>query len=501
MGSLTIFGPVEMQFVLRTFDLLGVCLIMLWLLSPLGGQASLRLLEEGSHPAVTTQEMLYVDSDSESVFTNTNSFEDSGFLVNALYLSAVLSAPPTQSASMDTWGNVKIPTIEKFEAAGKAGPYGWFAVSPKNATYSSLVGIPIAGFIPEGSYNFLLESFYMVLSCPSVGTISQDKAGGFTVNCTLSPSLDQPLYANSAPYPAVISPAVNFTSRSISSQTGFIASCTLTRSSVESNITCAGKNCGVTNIRRSLYDQRPPGYTPLNGNYGPYVSENFALQWPQSAGTNLSSGTSTLMQYFIQDPTLKSLSLSIMGGGISLNGIEADVFSERFSLLFNTYWQCGLVPWLQTGNLPHNTSALAASQNQTGGAPLNSTIATVTKLTEIYVCNKIWATTLLVASCVLLFCGVSGAIVAHRTRGPQILGRVSTMTRDNPHVVLPPGGCTLNGLDRSRLLKDLRVQVQDVATGEPVGHIALGDAGVRSRRLAMGRSYAGFGQITETKQR
>jgi len=35
MGSLTIFGTVEMQSVLRTFDLLGVGFIMLWLLLPL----------------------------------------------------------------------------------------------------------------------------------------------------------------------------------------------------------------------------------------------------------------------------------------------------------------------------------------------------------------------------------------------------------------------------------------------------------------------------------
>ena len=69
-----------------------------------------------------------------------------------------------------------------------------------------------------------------------------------------------------------------------------------------------------------------------------------------------------------------------------------------------------------------------------------------------------------------------GAIVKHMTRGPIILGYVSTMTRDNPYIDLPPGGCTLDCLERTRLLKDVSVRLQDFAPDDAVGHIAFGSA-------------------------
>lgn len=69
---------------------------------------------------------------------------------------------------------------------------------------------------------------------------------------------------------------------------------------------------------------------------------------------------------------------------------------------------------------------------------------------------------------------------------------VSSLTRNNPYVNQPPGGCTLDGLDRTRLLKDLRVKMQDVAPDHEVGHIALSDAkGSTPDGLASGRLYAG----------
>lgn len=83
---------------------------------------------------------------------------------------------------------------------------------------------------------------------------------------------------------------------------------------------------------------------------------------------------------------------------------------------------------------------------------------------------------LFAASSVLLLCRICDAIVKHKARGPQILWHVSTMTRDNPFIDLPSRGCTLDGLDRARLLKDMEVKVQDVAAEDEVGHIALGAA-------------------------
>ena len=65
------------------------------------------------------------------------------------------------------------------------------------------------------------------------------------------------------------------------------------------------------------------------------------------------------------------------------------------------------------------------------------------------------------------------------------------MTRDNPYINLPPGGCALDGLERTRLLKDMEVKLRDVTPRHEVGHIALTDAQpFKIEKLAIGRLYA-----------
>ncbi|CAD6588389.1 MAG: hypothetical protein ASARMPREDX12_003254 [Alectoria sarmentosa] len=493
MGSLTIFGTVELQILLRTFDVLGIGLIALWALSPLGGQASLRLLEIGKQPILSVQNISYLDPELPSIFSQgadaTSSFD---FYINALYLSALLSPPASKASSVDTWSNVKIPTIEKLESTGKSDADGWYDVSPGNTAYSSLVGLPIDGIRKNGSYHFYVESLYMVLDCPIISdftTTDESPLGGFSLDFVTDNSTYFQLYPNQTSYPAVKTWGVNFSAGSdIDSDNAFVANCTVTRSSVESNITCDHGSCSVTQIRRSKFDKRPPGYTLLTYGVG---APNFATYWPKSGGSGEHPGSSTPTEYFIADPTMDSLSTSILSGGISLQGLSADLFSERFSLVFNTYWQCSLVPWYQTGNFPSNASAINDNPVISSLGTFNTTTTTVTNFTDIYVCNRMWAAILFVASIVLLLCGICGVIVKHMARGPIILGYVSTMTRDNPYIDLPSGGCTLDGLQRAKLLKDIKVKVQDVAAEGGVGHIAFGSAETfGTGKLIPGRLYA-----------
>ena len=489
MGSLTIFGTVELQFLLRTFDLLGIGLVLLWALSPLGGQASLRLLETGTQPTSSTQNVSYLNPEAESILVfGGDTVQEIGFYINALYIAALFTTPATQASPVDTWSNVKVPTIEKLESTGKRDADGWYAVSPENASYSSLVGLPIDGTKKTGSYNFYVESLYMTLDCPTVSDFTLEGGtthGGFFIQFDNSTQLI--LYPNQTSYPTVKPWRVNFSALSnIESDNAFTANCTLTRSSVESNVTCDHGSCSVTQIRRSLFDRRPPGWTPLY--YGDSMT-SMEDYWPISGGDN-NAGRSTPTEYFISDPTMDSFSKARFSGGISLKGMSADAFSERLSIVFNTYWQCSIVPWYRTGNLPSNASALNDDPSAIGEAPFNTTTTTVTILTDIYICNRMWAFILLAASSALLLCGLSGAIVKHMTRGPKILGYVSTITRDNPYIDLPSEGSTLDGLERAKLLKGLKVKLQDVVPDDAVGHIAFGSAeAFGTGKLKMGRLY------------
>ena len=494
MGSLTIFATIELQFLLRTFDILGLGLILLWGLSPLGGQASLRLLEIGTQPSSSPHNISYLDSDSGSILgQGADIMLTLGFYINALYLSALFTPPTGQASAVDIWSNVKIPKIETLESTQTSDVDGWYAVPHENTSYSSLVGLPVDGIEKSGSYDFLLESHYMVLDCPTVADftlVNVTSQGGFSIQFILENSTQILLYHNQTSYPSVKPWGVNFSAASyLETDNGFTANCTLTRSSVESNITCDHGSCSVTQIRRSEFDQRPAGYVPL---YYGVAKEGVEDYWPKSGGSSEHSGESTPTEYFIADPTMNSLSTSIETWGVSLKGLSAELFSERLSLLLNTFWQCSLAPWYQTGNFPSNASSLNYNNpDLSSWVHFNTTTTAVTTLTEIYICNKIWAAILFVASSVLLLCGLCGAVVKHMTHGPNILGYVSTMTRDNPYIDLPSGGCTLDGLERARLLKDLKVKMQDVASEDAVGHIAFGSAeAFGTGKLLPGRLYA-----------
>lgn len=93
-------------------------------------------------------------------------------------------------------------------------------------------------------------------------------------------------------------------------------------------------------IRRSTFDHRPPGYTPLENET---ARTSFMFRLPISAGSSPQADVSTPTELFLQDPSLGPAILSFKGVRYAeLYKLSADIFSERLSLLFNTYWQCSL---------------------------------------------------------------------------------------------------------------------------------------------------------------
>ena len=77
-------------------------------------------------------------------------------------------------------------------------------------------------------------------------------------------------------------------------------------------------------------------------------------------------------------------------------------------------------------------------------------------------------------SCKILFAAAMASFwLRKRTLAPDIFGYVSSLTRDNPNLRLPDGGTTLTGLERARLLKDVRIRIADVGPSEGVGRVGL----------------------------
>ena len=98
-----------------------------------------------------------------------------------------------------------------------------------------------------------------------------------------------------------------------------------------------------------------------------------------------------------------------------------------------------------------------------------------------------WTIIDIITSCVLLGAAVLSIILKRRTVAPDIFGYVSSMTRDNPHLLLPEGGSTLSGVERAKALRKLKVKITDLNEEGEVGRIGLAAADAE-RHIALSKT-------------
>jgi hypothetical protein len=204
------------------------------------------------------------------------------------------------------------------------------------------------------------------------------------------------------------------------------------------------------------------------------------------------------------------------------------LFSVWLTVFWNTVWQAGVASQYYIRDLPemnNSTKAAIAAGKEVmlprGPLLMNMTTASKTYYQgQHYVCATHWLALLVVASIALLLSGVAGLWAKYTTIAPDILTHASSLTRDNPYIPLPPGGSTLDGVERARALKHVRVRLRDVQPGAPVGHIALaldddddtpaaaatttttspdGSGGSRRRRGVFSASQRGVGYLQKQR--
>lgn len=78
----------------------------------------------------------------------------------------------------------------------------------------------------------------------------------------------------------------------------------------------------------------------------------------------------------------------------------------------------------------------------------------------------------------LFVCAIASLVLRLFITAPDILGFVSSLTRDNPYFSdgsLPvlQGGSIMSGPDRARAMRHIRVQIIDVRPEAEVGHVTL----------------------------
>lgn len=386
----------------------GITLIVLWLLSPLGSQALLRVSSlsltynntELSIPYLNVSagyNILGDSSDSQSLLVPPNT------LMNAVLVGPVSS----KKQFTDPWGHVKIPRLSRMPP-NASDPNGWRSVRIGSLDdFSSLLGLPLGNFdlLDNQSVTFTVESWYWDLTCDSWTDLtvmtkeqranakipfyqknSSTSSRGFTYAepaTTIWFNVSGPerrssrvIEACKIPRNELIS-SENYTrdiydcpqleARTIGVKinegfTSYFSSCQIATQHVETELFCAKGTCSSNRIRQSLSPHVSRNWTMLDvladgGQDGWYTLAglffgNFAnaIAGGMFAG---SSDTNALSGY-ITDPASPLLGSQVCPARNcdalpSLYNVSDAITTSRFNQIMNSYWMTSVGNLLITG--------------------------------------------------------------------------------------------------------------------------------------------------------
>jgi hypothetical protein len=504
IGSQSVYSAIERQIGLRSVDLLGASLIVLWLISPLGGQASLRLLT--TKPRVvslnSTVQYFPMEGYSQSYLISPNVASEAWPRFAPLYMTSLHLSRNYMNAPMDLWGAVKIP--DPASSSGKLDD-GWqsFEFAP-SANYTSLFGIPTVGIPTTGNTTFNLMSHYWAVNCANF-TLEKADWNSTSMFGMYRESAQSISFTMELPFNADddLKDGVTFTYRSLRAEPpaanapgGRNASisqtkCSLAIKFVESRVGCAGQSCRVTAMRNIDRGTIP---------FPTHLIRNALILLP---GTDIgllpsrrTRTQSEITEKWIADP---DTTFDDDAGPEAVSGFFADVskipppvFSKRLQLVINTFWDSTLGSRYRSANftLGQNFSMFTTSSGISTPLHFNSSQLSGSKFDgEQYVCSKPFAIITIVVSMVLFVSAVvSLVLAASLTTSPDILGFISTYLRDNPYADAKAASHS-DGLDAARVLGDIRVIVGDVKSGEDVGHVAFATVGNGVERLERKKLY------------
>lgn len=508
---------------MRQLNFLGVSILAAWLLSPLGGQSSLRLLSTKPSTTAISTPVKYLPVET---FVNDTLFdaamkEQAWDRYAPLFMTTLQTARLTVNESRDLFGNVRIPDITSLDASSDptAQVYDWRDIQDKaEVSYTSLLGYPTIDVPNLGNVSFTIESSYWEVRCQpfQIGASFPLENQTDAYNGHLSPGTSGPSFYlqtrtngdNHTPLAGSRRTQLGFyylskvgTSRTINS------TCSATLQLIESEVGCDAGACSVRKMRNSMRD---PLWLlgPANGTWdggsdslwgmAKTWSGMFRMLCENMPGTDLGpdpevlTRSSELVERFIYDPSLKSTSNS--GGDkfkstfdhwLNMTQLPVELFSRRLQMAMNTFWDSTVELEYRLGNL---TSKDIEDGNLTL-ATWNTTTATGMLYDgEQYVCHVTFAVLTIAISFFLFVAAVISVVLGFLTRAPDILGYVSTYARDDPYFAhhVPSH---MDGMETARALRDVRVIIGDVHKKEDVGHVAFASMEEAPARVNKQRLY------------
>jgi hypothetical protein len=463
-----------------------VAVVLFWCLSPLGGQSSLRLLRADNSTISETHEIFYSSSTTDSKLVEDAAVDASR--VSALVLTSILTGDKLYNSSTDFWNHLKIPRLKELELEKTNNEEAsWFDVKIESDTnYTSLIGVNVLGLRPNTMAVFSAFYEYLYLDCkthmhansretleffqsmsdlivpsgwPYNSTETDDYSRLFNATF-LTPTT--PIHYNNSFFLVGVrsnltvyssTESIFYGSKDFGGQTIATYECSLHSLMVEAKLNCFSAACSVKQMRRSLEPQDRTSLfrgRPWDVAHRETASRFFFRYFSNMGGIIPSSERHPIDAY-------------IQGNWDTV--FDARV-SQHLTEVVNTYWDSSR--WISTAARfdPYTSETHAQKE-------MAWTDAIITRQVLIYKASVLWILLLFLCSGTLLFLGIANVVVAFQISVPDIFGYVLSLTRENLYVDVPEGGTMLSGTDRTRLIKDLKVQLADVRHGDGVGYITL----------------------------
>ena len=483
LGSHTISGAFLTQAKFRAFNYLGLFIVTLWCLSPLGSQASLRVVAVEQDYSSTLVNLTTLNPFTEYGFGSATGTAAAATVVVGPFAAALFSASLLKDRNQDLWGNIRLPSIERLAQNGSTA---WIDI-PDSAvlSYPSLVGLPVVGIPKAGNTTFMLPGSYLNVACDSfdaAGNVSTNYTGltpggntdyAFTADSTagLTIAVSQPLTVvsgtsyNVSDFIPNTSIGARDARRLIWDSVGLHAECKLYTTYVDVNISCAGSICSPSSARRSPQPPRDRNLTVFDLGRGDALDVIGFLQtltqtFPEDGDEDIQS---PILAYII-DPYN---AVSYVDPNMTIiYDIGKECFELRLAQVLNAQLLLGIEPSSLTGNF--NTTAYTQFTQE---EPIDIMAITSTEQDRLHY-NRIWLGILILASLALFCIAAVATILRLITLVPDVLGTLSIAMLDNrcQSVI---GNTMWSSNERVVKMKGVQVQLGDVEPNGDIGRIGL----------------------------
>ncbi|KAI2780444.1 hypothetical protein F4815DRAFT_470312 [Daldinia loculata] len=527
LGSTSLGNAVATQFERQFMHLivLSTCILGIWLFSPLGGQATLRIREYKDIPIVLQQEIGYLDL-SRASFPLGMKMGDYGAVfdnINTAFLASLASPQAIKDGQQDTWANIKVPMIEGMPGYISSGDNSseWISLPDHipDAQYSSLIGIPTANIPDTGITSFTMETSYWTIHCPEL-MYPKDYDDEYWVNKTTLPT-----FSGTSQSP-VSNLAVNdgSSAQGVRSVWGWILSvtsndnlkkrceskpgedvplrrifyrsenvggdsdpnptavnCSLATTYVEVSVQCTGWECKLDRIRKSQnsVNRRANAWTTLDPcpeDDFEQMSSQFLSHLVEAADYQRHrSGMPGVLQNYIQSPAAP---FTTDNYEMDLTNVGNTTFSLRLAQLLNSYWAAVYGYSITFEGRPKKFPNIT-SYGFYAHDPFTYVDGEYTRADTRFVYNRGWMAILIISTSIMFAAGIAKLLLDLNIWIPDLLMNVSTLLRGNGYNCpsLPYGGSTLEDSERSRHLRDRMVRFGNILTEDGhAGELGIGEA-------------------------